>query len=154
MIFEIFLTTIIGNKYGVEIGGPSSTGKHIYTICENMDNVIFSNNTVWSKHTETYRFARGKEGKVIINDATDIHNIESESYDFCFSLHCLEHIANPLKAVKEWLRITKLGGYIVMILPEKSRCFDHKQNISSFSTLLTQYENNVGEDDLSLCQKF
>ena len=28
-------------------------------------------------------------------------------------------------------------------------CFDHKRNYSKFSTLLTQYEKNVGEDDLS-----
>lgn len=34
-------------------------------------------------------------------------------------------------------------------MPERSKCFDHKREISLFSTLLTQYENNVGEDDLS-----
>ena len=51
--------------------------------------------------------------------------------------------------MNEWLRIIKNGGYIIIIVPEKSVCFDHKRSYSNFSTLLSQYEKNVGEDDLS-----
>lgn len=143
------LKNIISNKRGVEIGGPSSTGEVIYKNAEIMDNVIFSNNTVWSNHTAEYNYYIGKTGKVIINDSVDIYLVKNEEYDFCFSSHCLEHIANPLKAVSEWLRVIKKGGHIIMILPEKSVCFDHKRKYSNFSTLLSQYQKNVGEDDLS-----
>ena len=86
---------------------------------------------------------------MFINDAVDISLVKNDSYDFCFSSHALEHIANPLKAIKEWLRIVRKNGHIVVIVPEKSACFDHKREYSKFSRLLTQYENNVGEDDLS-----
>jgi SAM-dependent methyltransferase len=144
-----FLTKITNNKYGVEIGGPSSTGNIIYENATNIDNVIFSNNTVWSTHGEEYNFYHNKKGKVIINDAVNISSVQTEFYDFCFSSHCLEHIANPLKAISEWLRIVKKDGYVIMIVPEKSVCFDHKRKYSKFSTLLSQYEKNVGEDDLS-----
>jgi len=147
------LTTFLGqltfNKRGVEIGGPSATGKDIYKNAQNMDNVIFSKNTVWSKHTNEYNYYSGKTGKVIINDSVNISLVKNSEYDFCFSSHCLEHIANPLKAVSEWLRIIKKGGHVIIIVPEKSVCFDHKRNYSKFSTLLSQYEKNVGEDDLS-----
>lgn len=34
-------------------------------------------------------------------------------------------------------------------MPEKSCCFDHKRDYSQFSTLLSQYQKDVGEDDLS-----
>jgi hypothetical protein len=51
--------------------------------------------------------------------------------------------------MSEWLRIIKNNGYIIIIVPEKSCCFDHKRDYSKFSTLLSQYEKNVGEDDLS-----
>jgi len=148
MLDEI-LETITTNKIGVEIGGPSETGWVIYKQSYNMDNVIFSNNTIWSSHTEEYNYYPGKKGKVIINDAVNITNIQNETYDFCFASHCLEHIANPLKAINEWLRIIKNNGYIIIIVPEKSQCFDHKRNISSFSSLLSQYEKNVNEEDLS-----
>ena len=144
------LISITSNKNGIEIGGPSPyTGNIIYQNANNMDNVIFSRNTVWSNHTEEYNYYHGKKGKVFFNDAVDISNINNKLYDFCFSSHCLEHIANPLKAINEWLRITKKDGYIIIIVPNKLHCFDHKRDYSCFSTLLSQYEKNVGEDDLS-----
>jgi hypothetical protein len=148
-MLEKLLYNITYNKIGVEIGGPSGTGRLIYTATKQLDNVIFSKATIWSKHTDVYSFYPGKTGRVIINDATDIHDISDETYDYVFASHCLEHIANPLKAVCEWKRITKPDGYLILILPEKSHCFDHKRSISKFSVLLQQYEKNVGEDDLS-----
>ena len=148
-MLNAILTKITTNKFGVEIGGPSSTGAVIYEKSNNMDNVIFSNQTVWSNHSEDYYYYKNKKGQVIINDAVNISLVQNESYDFCFASHSLEHIANPLKAINEWLRIIKTNGHIIIIVPEKSMCFDHKRNYSSFSTLLSQYEKNVGEDDLS-----
>jgi SAM-dependent methyltransferase len=143
------LESISKNKTGVEIGGPSSTGYILYQNVQSMDNVVFSKNTIWSRHTDEYNYFYNKKGKVIVNDAVNISLIQNEVYDFVFSSHSLEHIANPLKAIKEWLRIIKKDGYIIIIVPEKSVCFDHKRNYSKFSLLLTQYEKNVGEDDLS-----
>lgn len=143
------LNNIVYQKYGAEIGGPSHIATVIYENAYNMDNIIFSNNTIWSKHDKDYKYYKNKIGKVIINDAVNIVNIIDEQYDFCFASHTLEHIANPLKAIKEWLRIIKRGGYVIIVVPEKSMCFDHKRSYSKFSTLLSQYTNDIGEDDLS-----
>lgn len=144
------LEKITYNKFGVEIGGPSSsTGTIIYKNAISIDNVIFSKDTIWSNHTEVYNYYENKKGRVIINDAVNIERIQNEYYNFCFSAHSLEHIANPLKAINEWLRIINKDGYIIIIVPEKSVCFDHKREYSKFSTLLSQYEKNVDEDDLS-----
>lgn len=149
MLNEI-LSRITKNKQGVEIGGPSTRGETIYKNADSMDNVNFSKTTIWNSNpTDEYNYYNDKKGKNIINDAVDIINIQDDAYDFCFSSLCLEHIANPLKAVEEWLRIIKTGGYIILILPEKSECSDHKRDYSDFATLLSQYQNNVGEDDLS-----
>lgn len=138
------------NKMGVEIGGPSESGGFIYKCSSQVDNVIFSRETVWSSHASNkYSYWHGKTGNVIINDAVNITGIGNDVYDFVFSSHCLEHIANPIKALREWLRIIKSSGHIVLILPEKSKCFDHKRETSKFSVLLEQYEKDVGEDDLS-----
>lgn len=143
------LQRITSGKRGVEIGGPSSTGTVVYEHAACLDNVIFSNDTVWSNHGSEYNYYGDKKGKVIINDAVNISQVADEVYDFCFSSHSLEHIANPLKAVREWLRIIKTGGHVIIIVPEKSACFDHKRAYSKFATLLSQYEKDVGEDDLS-----
>ena len=143
------LSFITLNKIGVEIGGPSLTGDILYKNSKNIDNIVFSNHIVWSNHTDEYNYYHDKKGKIIINDAVNISLVQNERYDFVFSSHSLEHIANPLKAINEWLRIIKNGGYVIIIVPEKSCCFDHKRNYSKFSTLLSQYEKNVDEDDLS-----
>jgi hypothetical protein len=84
-----------------------------------------------------------------VRDATDLSSIADGAYDFVFASHCLEHIANPLKALCEWRRVVSDTGYLVLILPEKSQCFDHRREYARFETLLTQYRNQVGEDDLS-----
>ena len=143
------LVEITKNKLGVEIGGPSQIANTIYQNATSIDNVIFSKNTIWSSHKDVYSYYGNKKGKLIVNDAVDISHVQNDSYDFCFSSHSLEHIANPLKAISEWLRIVKSGGYIIIVVPEKSKCFDHKRKYSEFSTLLSQFEKNVGEDDLS-----
>jgi SAM-dependent methyltransferase len=149
-MLEQHLYEITYNKKGLEIGGPSDIGIGIYMFADIIDNVIFKKNTVWSNdESDEYKYYDNKVGKVIISDAVDISVINNETYDFAVSIHLLEHIANPLKAIKEWLRIVKNDGYIIIVVPEKSLCFDHKRDYSKFSTLLEQYEKNVGEDDLS-----
>lgn len=143
------LKQITTGKMGVEIGGPSDAAIGVYECASCVDNVIFSKQTLWSSHTDDYNYYEGKQGRVIVNDAVNIELVMNEHYDFCFSSHSLEHIANPLKAVGEWLRIIKPGGHVIIVVPEKSHCFDHRREYSKFSTLQKQYENNVGEDDLS-----
>lgn len=68
-----------------------------------------------------------------------------ESLDFVFSSHCLEHIVDPVKSVKEMRRTLKKDGYLVIILPddryyprkgEKGANPDHKMDYS-FELLVT-----------------
>ena len=147
------LFEIARGRRGLEIGGPSPTGSVLYDHSRQMDNVIFSDETVWSSHTSgvfeyPIRDTTG-EGRLYVRDATDLSSIPDGAYDFVFASHSLEHIANPLKALCEWRRVVSDTGYLVLILPEKSQCFDHRREYARFETLLTQYRNQVGEDDLS-----
>jgi SAM-dependent methyltransferase len=139
------------NKFGLEIGGPSESAKlSVYPYAALIDNVIFSKNTVWHNTVNNeFKYYRYKSGKCFINDSTDIYSISDNSYDFLYASHTLEHVANPIKALKEWLRIIKNDGYIILVLPDKNKCFDHNREYSKFTTIRSQYENGVGEDDLS-----
>lgn len=148
-MLQDILKLIVTDAVGIEVGGPSHSGNFIYKNAQHMDNVVFNNNTVWHTHGETFNYYEDKTGKNFINDAVNISLVKDNVYDFSFSSHCLEHIANPLKAIEEQLRIVKSKGFIIIIVPEKSCCFDHKREYSVFSTLLSQYKKNVGEDDLS-----
>jgi SAM-dependent methyltransferase len=52
-------------------------------------------------------------------DAQKMEGVADESYDFVFSSHCLEHLHDPVEAIRNWLRIVKADGYIVFALPEE-----------------------------------
>lgn len=41
------------------------------------------------------------------------------SMDFVFSSHLLEHIHDTKSALKEWWRVLKVGGYLILYLPHK-----------------------------------
>ncbi len=40
-------------------------------------------------------------------------------FDFVYASHIIEHMVDPLKAIREWIRVVKITGYIVIICPDK-----------------------------------
>jgi hypothetical protein len=41
------------------------------------------------------------------------------SQDAVHSSHCLEHVADPVLALKEWFRVVKIGGYLIITVPHQ-----------------------------------
>jgi SAM-dependent methyltransferase len=143
------------NKVGIEIGGVSQIFKNeipIYPIVKNVDGCNFSGQTVWEGQVQegnNYNFFDSKNGRQYICEASDLNRIPSEKYDFIISSHCLEHCANTLKTVNEWLRVVKKGGVILLVLPDKRYTFDRNRSLTKFSHLLEDYTNEVNENDLT-----
>jgi SAM-dependent methyltransferase len=146
------------DKKGIEIGGPSSVFKKynilpIYSVINSLDGVNFSTMTIWEgvlKKGENYKYEKGKRvGYQYICDAVDLNMIPSEKYDFVLSCNALEHIANPFRAINEWLRIIKPNGILLLVLPRKESNFDHKREITILDHLKDDYNHNIEEDDLS-----
>jgi len=57
---------------------------------------------------------------IVIEDACKLDAFASQSMDFVFSSHTLEHIQDAEKALREWWRVLKPGGYLVLYLPDDS----------------------------------
>jgi SAM-dependent methyltransferase len=139
---------------GLEIGGPSALFSlkgyfPVYLFAQQVDGVNYSNQTAWEgKITEgnSYHY-HNKIGYQFIREATDLTGIPGESYDFVLSCHSLEHVANPLKAVTEWNRVLKPGGYIVLVLPDKRHTFDVNRPYTTIEHLLQDYQQDTGEED-------
>jgi len=53
----------------------------------------------------------------IVGDCTNLTLFASKSMDAVFSSHFLEHVENPLKVLKEWWRVIKPGGHLILYLP-------------------------------------
>jgi predicted SAM-dependent methyltransferase/ADP-heptose:LPS heptosyltransferase len=54
---------------------------------------------------------------VVVNDAARLGIFADRSADAVFSSHLLEHIADWQAALREWWRLVKVGGYLVLYLP-------------------------------------
>ena len=76
----------------------------------------------------------------IIGDAQSLDNIEAESYDFVISAHVIEHMRNPIKAMKEWVRVLKPRGLIYMIVPDKRAIFDRPRVLTNLEHLILDYQ--------------
>lgn len=55
----------------------------------------------------------------LVGDAIDLYWFRDNVLDFVFSSHCLEDILDTRKALTEWVRVLKPGGYLVLYLPHK-----------------------------------
>jgi SAM-dependent methyltransferase len=153
----VFIRGLFEDKSGIEIGGPSGDFKNygfipLYKIIKRLDGCNFTNTTIWEGDIESgkqYIYYNNKSGIQFISEATDLTFCINSTYEFVISSNCLEHVANPLKAIEEWIRVTKKDGLLLLILPNKEYCFDHKRPITRFSHLLEDYKNNLKEDDLT-----
>lgn len=53
-------------------------------------------------------------------DASDIASLRAnDHYDTVHSSHCLEHMPDPVKALDQWWRLVKPGGYLVIVVPDE-----------------------------------
>lgn len=148
----------VENKIGLEIGGPSAPFREsgelpLYPWVGGLDNCVFSSETIWEgKRSEGRTFlydSRKPNGFNFIREATDLRNIADATYDFILSSHSLEHTANPIKALKEWMRVTKPGGVIIILLPYYRYTFDHGRKPTTVQHMAKDYECGTDERDMT-----
>lgn len=69
--------------------------------------------------------------------------LRSGSHDYVLSAHCLEHQHDTLAALREWVRILRPGGHLVLILPHVDRTFDRGRPVADL-------EHHQAEEGLPL----
>jgi len=69
--------------------------------------------------------------------------IEDEFFDFVYSDNVLEHTPNPIFALVEQLRVTKVGGYVYAVIPNKCFTFDRARAATSAEFLIEKYQKNI-----------
>lgn len=154
----INIVKLFYDKSGLEIGGPSGIFKDegilpIYRAVKSLDGVNFSRNTLWEHGLEegqTYKFRANCVGNQFICEVTELCKAKFvDDYDFVISSNCLEHVANPLDAMRRCLGVLKDGGLLLLVLPRKESNFDHKRSSTPFQHVLNDWISCVGEDDLT-----
>lgn len=54
--------------------------------------------------------------RVMQGDATAL-SFEADSFDYVITSHLIEHLARPRNALREWLRVVRVGGHVCTIIP-------------------------------------
>ena len=146
------------NRIGLEIGGPSKVFRKknilpVYACAARIDNVNFASGTAWESGLSEggdFIFNPGKPlGRQYLREATRLTGLPDAAYDFVLSSHCLEHVANPLAALREWWRVTCVGGHLILILPDPPSTFDHRRPVTSLDHLLEDFTHSTTESDLT-----
>jgi len=52
-------------------------------------------------------------------DANHITRYVSDTYDYVYSSHCLEHMNDAASALKEWWKLVKPGGHLFFTVPDE-----------------------------------
>jgi SAM-dependent methyltransferase len=155
--FQACKGTFHGKK-GLEIGGPSGVFARdgifpVYPLAGRLDNCNFSKNTIWEGQLEAgLNFHYDPEqppGWQYLSEAVDLREIPTGTYDFILSSHMLEHTANPLRALREWMRVIREGGTLVIIVPRPEGTFDHRRPVTPLAHLVEDFERGTKEDDLT-----
>ena len=58
-------------------------------------------------------------------------------FDCCFSSHVLEHLPDHFRAILEWSKLLKSGGYFILYLPD-GNYYNTMKTGSIFTTLSTR----------------
>jgi len=141
--------------HGLEIGGPSrifsGAGQiPVYDVAAETDGLNFSSETVWASELgEDQPFVFGKKvlGRQFVREASHFPDIDTGVFDFVLSSHVIEHLANPLRGLREWGRVLREGGVLVLVVPHKDATFDHRRPVTTLEHILEDFSNDMGEDD-------
>lgn len=147
-------TPYVAGKRGLEIGGPSAIFREailpLYDQIGQLDNCDFARETAWANHKDSFVFHPDKvPGSTLFCDGSELAIVPDQTYDVLFSSHNLEHFANPVKALREWRRVLKDTGALVLVLPDYRQTFDHHRTPTPVDHMFEDYENRVGEDDMT-----
>jgi hypothetical protein len=130
---------------GIEIGGSAHNSFNL-PHCLNVD-YCGDEDTIFKKAEIELC---GSAMKIDIVSEGDDLPFKDQSLDYVISSHVVEHYFDPIKAMKEWYRIIKPGGYIFTIAPHIDRVPDeHRTSVTPLEVMIERHRTGIRteEDD-------
>jgi len=132
-----FVLSYLEGLNGIEIGASAHNDYGLNAI--NVDR-YGEMDTIYKD--EEWRLT-GRRRAVDIVAPGDQLPLTDDSVDFVFASHVLEHFPDPIRAVKEWLRVARM--YVVLVVPHRDRTFDRDRELTSVDELLRRHEQRLDD---------
>ncbi len=130
--------SLLDGLTGIEIGGSA----HNSFGLANCLNVDFTDdmNTIFKLEEERMC---GEKLPVDVVSPGDRLPLDDGSLDYVISSHVLEHLFDPIRAIKEWFRVIREDGYIYMIIPKPDAIPTEDRPPTSLQELLDRHEGRM-----------
>ena len=73
--------------------------------------------------------------------------LSDHALDYVATSHVLEHVANPVRALWEWARVTRPGGILYLIVPDRRFTFDHTRGLTAPAHLIDDFARGTTDSD-------
>ena len=142
-----FQESKLAHKYldglkGLECGGSAHNAFGLDTL-----NVDYTDDmeTVFKKGE--YILCQEKMKVDIVANGDDLP-FKDESYDFVINSHVVEHFFDPVKAIKEWLRVVKKGGYVFIIAPLQTALDTETRPCTTLKEIIARHEGKMKPEEV------
>jgi SAM-dependent methyltransferase len=82
----------------------------------------------------------------LVDNGEQLSTIAAGSLDFLVANHFFEHSENPLRTLKNFLRVLKPHGILFMAVPDKRYTFDAGRPSTNFDTIRASYHSGARSD--------
>ena len=124
---------------GVEIGGSAHNAFGLDTI--NVDRTR-DMDTVYKR--EELALAGVAMAVDVVADGDDLP-FAADAFDFVLASHVLEHLPDPIRALREWQRVAR--RYLFVVLPHRERTFDHDRPVTLLSELVERHAAGLSSSE-------
>jgi SAM-dependent methyltransferase len=134
-----FVRSYLEGLKGIEIGAAAHNDFRVDAL--NVDRYA-SMDTVY-KRAERKVCGRAKPVDIVA-PGHDLP-LQDDSVDFVLASHVLEHIPDPIAALREWVRVAR--EYVVLIVPHRDRTFDRDRPLTPLSELIERHETGFSSEE-------
>ena len=124
---------------GIEIGASAHNDYDLDAI--NVDRYA-GMDTVFKQ--EEWRRCGRKRPVDVVAPGDDLP-FPDDSHDFVFASHVIEHFADPIRALREWIRVAR--HYVVLVVPHRDRTFDRGRPLTPVDELVRRHDERFASEE-------